>query len=75
MVVRQNDFPLLRGKAAEVQHFGVPLLACCCESLQQDAPVHRQITLRTERLVRFEDITEASTGSFCVPADAAAELE
>ena len=75
MVIRQNDFPVLRGKAAEVRNFGVPLLACCHALLQQERPVHRQITLCMERLVRFEEIIDESTGSFCVPAAAAAELE
>jgi hypothetical protein len=70
-----KEYPRLKGKAAELRHFGRPLLAVWNKHMTDMDPKHVAVKKALERSVRAEDILdESSLHVGAMPHDAAQEL-
>ena len=54
MFHKTDDFPSLKGRAAEIRHLVKPLLDACQQILKPDNRVHAQIILALTRMVEVE---------------------
>ena len=75
MFHRSDNFPKLKGRAAEIRHLGEPLLAVATQLLDAHDRQHTLIVLALQASVRLEHILDETDQHFCVPGDKAAELE
>lgn len=70
-----KQYPRLKGKAAELRHFGDPLLAVWKKHMNPVDPTHKAVQRGLERSVRAEEILdECSKDIGTMPATAAREL-
>ena len=70
-----KEYPRLKGKAAELRHFGRPLLAVWNKHMTPVDPTQKAVKKALERSVRAEEILdECSRHVGAMPDDAAKEL-
>ena len=68
-------FPALKGKAAELRHFAVPLHAVCLQFLDQSVEEHRLMTTLALLATKIETLLDTHADVFRMPATAATELQ
>ena len=73
MFVRQNDFPLLKGKAAEVRNLLKPMLDVCSKFLDPTDRIHQTMNIALQKLIQIEDILKEHRAVYVFP-DAVAKL-
>ena len=74
MFYKQGEFPRLKGKAAELRHFGKPLLHAFDQLMDRGDRVHRQIRLGLVYSINIETILDDHADDFRLPPDAATQL-
>ena len=75
MFVRKKGYPKLRGKAAEIRHFGPALLALWTACADPASDLHQRIKLMLKLNVRLESILTEHPDEFALPGPAANEFE
>ena len=74
MFENHRAFPKLKGKGAELRHFGQPLLHAFTKRMTSGNKQHRQIKLALEMSVKIEHIMDAYSSSYALPEPAAVEF-
>ena len=69
-----DSFAYLKGKAAEIRHFGKPLLHIFCEHMDSSDATHRHIKLGLQLSCRIEDLLEEHKDLYVFPKHAAQEM-
>lgn len=75
MFERRQNFPLLKGKAAELRHLLKPMLRVCEAFLDAGDRIHQQIVMALRKLIVLEDILTAHRDAYKLPADVASLFE
>lgn len=75
MFVRKKGYPKLRGKAAEIRHFGPVLLALWAACADPASELHQRIQLMLKLNVRLESILTEHPDEFALPGTAASEFQ
>lgn len=75
MFIRRGKFPKLRGKAAEVRHFGKALSALWMSKMNPLLELHRKISLMLRLNVQLEDMLTEYAEEFSLPAGPASDFE
>ena len=71
MFIREKNFPLLKGKGAEVKHFLIPLSQVFQRHMDREIETHRQIKAILGVAVGMEDILDQYKHSHRFPPDVA----
>ena len=66
-----EHFPVLKGRAAEIRHFGTPLLHAWEKYMNKANRQHRQIRLALQASVTLEQILDANEDRFVLAGDSA----
>ena len=70
-----EPFPCLKGKAAEIRHFGAPLLCAFKEYMDRGDQTQRQVCLALELVCRMEQIVDDHRETYKWPEPIAKEFE
>jgi len=70
-----KEWPQLRGRAAEIRHFGKVLLWIWCKHMRHGNHQDVQIKLALENNIEMENILRATSGRFKVPDIEAGKFE
>lgn len=75
MFVRKSDFPKLRGKAAEIKHFGPVVLALFTKFMNKNLEIHKTIQTLLKLNVKMEQILESHKEAVALPEQAAMQFK
>ena len=75
MFIRERDFPLLKGKAAELKHFLRPLLGAFVNFMDAADEIDKRIKTLLTVSVEMEDILEVNKDRFKFDRDVSARFE
>jgi len=74
MFRKANEFPKLKGRAAEIRHLGRPLWHVFQAHMDNAQEVHRWVSLGLKYSVALEEILDAHPAASCLPADSGADF-
>jgi hypothetical protein len=70
-----TSFPYLKGKAAELRHFGPALLYAVCHFMAPGNKQHQEVKLMLEMLNKMESILDNNADAYRLPTVDAADFE
>ena len=74
MFTKAGEFPVLKGRTAEVRHLGKPLLKVWNDRFDARKQLHRWIRLALMKSVAIEDVLDENKGAFALDDASARSL-